>query len=299
MKVFIIILNFNGKDDTLACIESVEKLEVGSETLEVIIVDNGSSQRLMINDEGLKIIRNEKNLGYAGGNNIGITYALAHGADYILVLNNDTIVDKNLVSELLITARSNEKIGIVAPKIYFAKGYEFHKDRYKESERGKVFWYAGGKMDFANVLGSHRGVDEVDSGQYEKEEETDFASGCCMLVKREVFEKVGGGFDEKYFLYYEDNDLSQKAKRNGFKIVYSPKAVLWHKNAGSVGGSGSTLQDYYITRNRLLFGMRYAPLRAKVALMRESLRLLSSGRRWQKQGVVDFYLERFGKGTYE
>ena len=170
MKVFIIILNFNGKDDTLACIESVEKLEVGSETLEVIIVDNGSSQRLMINDEGLKIIRNEKNLGYAGGNNVGITYALEHEADYILVLNNDTIVDKNLVRELLKTAEKDGKIGIVAPKIYFAKGHEFHKDRYKENERGKVFWYAGGKMDFANVLGSHRGVDEMDSGQYEKEE---------------------------------------------------------------------------------------------------------------------------------
>ena len=296
--IYIIILNWDGKKDTLTCLESLEKLKVTNEELRIVIVDNGSEEKLTVKGQELTVIRNNANLGYAGGNNVGIRYALEHGADYLLILNNDTIVHKDLVVQLLDVAKKDDQVGIVAPKIYFAKGYEFHKDRYKENQLGRVLWYAGGVMDFANVSGHHRGVDEVDRGQYDRQEETDYASGCCMLVKKGIFENVGL-FDERYFLYYEDSDFSQRVKRRGFKIVYAPKALLWHKNAGSAGGSGSTLQDYYITRNRLFFGMRYAPLRSKVALLRESVNLLLNGRRWQKQGIADFYLGRFGKGSFQ
>ena len=152
-------------------------------------------------------------------------------------------------------------------------------------------------MDWKNVVGSHRGVDEVDHGQYEKCESTDFVSGCCLMVRREVLEKVGF-FDPKYYLYYEDNDFCQRAKKAGFKIIYEPKAYLWHKNAGSAGGSGSHLQDYYTTRNRLLFGIKYAPVKSKLALIKEGTKLLIKGRKWQKRGVMDFYLNNFGKGSY-
>src|SRR3989344_360711 len=107
-----------------------------------------------------------------------------------------------------------------------------------------------------------------------------------------------GMFDDKYFLYYEDADLSMRIKKKGFKIVYVPSSIIWHKNAGSAGGSGSMLQDYYITRNRLLFGFRYAPFRSKLALFRESLSLLFRGRQWQKCGVIDFYLGKLGRGSY-
>lgn len=296
IHIAIIILNWNGKENTLACLEGVKKLKVRNEQLEVIVVDNGSDETFNIQHSTVKIIRSEVNLGYAGGNNIGIKYALEKGADYVLILNNDTIVEKDLVTELLKTAQDNT-VGIVAPKIYFAKGFEFHKDRYQKKDLGKIIWYAGGLMDWKNVLGSHRGVDEVDMGQYDETQSTDFASGCCMLVRKEVFEAVGL-FDENYFLYYEDSDLSEKARRAGFTIMYNSKAFLWHKNAGSVGGSGSTLQDYYITRNRLLFGMRFAPFRSKQALLRESMELLLKGRPWQKRGVLDFYLRRLGKGSY-
>jgi GT2 family glycosyltransferase len=147
-------------------------------------------------------------------------------------------------------------------------------------------------------LGKHRGVDEVDKGQYDVEKETDFSSGCCMGIKKEVFGKVGF-LNERYFLYYEDNDYSQRVKEAGYKVIYTPKAVLWHKNAGSVGGSGSNLQDYYITRNRLLFGMTYASLKTKLALFKESIKFLLNGRKWQKKGVLDFYLRKFGKGGYK
>lgn len=288
-KIAIVILHFGSKENTLECLESISNLET------TIVVDNGSAERFKTGK--LKVIKNEKNLGFAGGNNVGIKYALVDGADYILILNNDTLVDKNLILELLKMADSDPKIGIVVPKIYFAPGFEFHKDRYQEENLGKVIWYAGGIMDWENIIGHHRGVDEVDHHQYDKVEETEIATGCCMLLKKDVFEKVGL-FDEKYFLYYEDADLSLRAIKAGFRIVYAPKAILWHKNAGSAEGSGSKLQDYYISRNRLLFGMRWAPFRSKLALLKESIGLFINGRPWQRRGALDFYLGRFGKGSY-
>jgi len=311
-KVAVVILHYGSSKDTLECLESLSKVEVPWDTkVEVIVVDNGSKQKFEIRPFGfaqgenskfeidkVKIIRNEENLGFAGGNNIGIRYALEHGDDFVLILNNDTLVDKKLIWELLNAAEGDEKIGIVVPKIYFAPGFEFHKNRYSSKELGKVFWYAGGEMDWKNVIGYHRGVDEIDKGQYGETQETEVATGCCMMVKSEVFEKLGF-FDEKYFLYYEDSDFSMRTKKAGFKILYTPKSVIWHKNAGSAGGSGSKLQDYYITRNRLLFGMRYVPLRSKFALLRESFLLVFGGRYWQKRAVLDYYLQRLRRGSYK
>lgn len=307
--VAIIVLNWNGKDNTIECLKSINELQVTGYKLQVIVVDNGSHDGLAeaieksiksirsTKDIKSKLLVNNENLGYAGGNNVGIDYAMKNGAGYILILNNDTLVDENLIEELLKVTNNDSHVGIVAPKIYFAKGFEFHKNRYKESNRGKVIWYAGGIMDWQNVIASHRGVDEVDNGQYDSVEETDFASGCAMMIRRDVFEKLGL-FDEKYFLYYEDSDFCQRAKSGRYKILYAPKAILWHKNAGSAGGSGSALQDYYITRNRMLFAMRYAPIRSKVAIVRESLHLIANSRPWQKRGVMDFYLSKFGKGRF-
>jgi len=301
--VFVSIINFNGTSNTLECLLSLDKINSKSFKISVVVIDNASKDEFKVQSskfkvfQGLRVISNDKNLGFSGGQNVGIKYALDNGADYVLILNNDTIVDKNLIEELLNAAQKDKNIGIAVPKIYFASGFEFHKDRYKKSDLGKVFWYAGGEMDWKNVIGFHRGVDEVDRGQYDRIEKTDFASGCCMLVKGEVFEKVGF-LDEKFFLYYEDSDLCERIRRAGYSIMYSAKAILWHKNAGSAGGSGSSLQDYYITRNRMLFGIRYAPFRSKLSLVKESMMLLAKGRRWQKRGILDFYLGRFGKGSF-
>lgn len=269
-KVFIIVLNFNGKKDTLECLQSLKKSEV-------IVVDNGSTDGSVraIRDKfpEIKILENKKNLGFAKGNNVGIRYALNQGADYIILLNNDTIVEINTLVRLIEVASSNNRIGILGPKIYFAKGFEFHQGRYKKNELGKVIWYAGGLIDWRNVLGVHRGVDEVDEGQYDKQEEVEFVSGCCMFIKREVFKKIGL-LDERFFLYFEDLDFCLRAKKVGFRIVYVPEAVIWHKNAATVGGSGSDRQRYHYRRSRLIFGLRFAPIKTKLALIRESIKLL-------------------------
>lgn len=300
-NIYIVVLHYNGEKDTIACLNSLKKVKVHGFKLHTVLVDNNPDKRLEINFDEFKPINLEtvlspENVGFSGGNNLGIKKALKNGADYILLLNNDTLVKEDFLEKLFEKAEFDIKIGLITPKIYFAKGYEFHKDRYSEKDKGKVFWYAGGVMDWENVYGHHRGVDEVDEGQFERSEETDFASGCCMLIRREVFDEIGL-LDEKYFLYYEDNDFSMRAKKAGYKIIYEPKSIIWHKNAGSTGGSGSNIQDYYITRNRLLFGNKYAPIRAKFALNREGIRFSISGRDMQKKGARDYFQKKLGKMT--
>jgi GT2 family glycosyltransferase len=151
-------------------------------------------------------------------------------------------------------------------------------------------------MDWNNVMTVHRGVDEVDAGQFDRPGETEVVAGTAMFVRQAVFAKIGL-FDEKYFLYFEESDFCRRARAAGFTLWYEPKAVLWHRNARS-SGVGSDLHDYYTTRNRLLFGMRYAPWRAKLALLRQAMNLYFHGRKWQKQGVADFFLARLGPGTF-
>ncbi len=302
-KVAIILLNYKFENQTLECLDSLQDIDTSGIELTLYIVNNTLEGAFDIDHlkrnklkEKIVIINNSKNLGFAGGMNTGITAALKNGNDYIMVLNNDTYVDPGFVRKLIIAIDKDNTIGAVSPKIYFAKGYEFHADRYDEKELGKVIWYAGGVMDWENVLASHRGVDEVDHGQYDMQMETDFLTGCCILFTREVLGKIGL-FDERYFLYYEDNDISKRIKNGGFKVEYVPQSIIWHKNAGSTGGSGSQLQDYFITRNRMLFGITYASTRAKIALLKQGCMYLFIGRKNQKKGIIDFFRGKWGKGS--
>jgi len=304
LNVSIVVLNWNGGKDTIECLQSLEKLSTKGFTLSILLVDNGSSIKSIraIKEyisgckKKIKLIENGKNLGFTGGNNIGMKHAIKDGADYIMLLNNDTLVDKDLIKGLIDTFKLFEHVGMVSPKIYFAKGYEFKK-QYTKNELGKVIWYAGGNMDWENIYGSNNGVDEVDKGQFDKVAETDFATGACSFINVKALKETGY-FDEKYFMYLEDADLSQRMKKKGWKVLYSPKGFLWHRVAQS-SGIGSNLNDYFITRNRLLFGLRYAKLRTKIALIKESVKFLLKGRKWQKIGVRDFYLKRFGKGSWK
>lgn len=299
-RVGIVIVNYNGKTDTLDCLESLTKLSTIDYRLRTTVVDNGSMDGSIeaINEAFPKVelLKSGRNLGFTGGNNLGIKAALKGGADYVLLLNNDTLVAPDFLKHLLAVVKNNPQIGIVAPKIYFAAGYEFHKNRYKKAQLGKVIWYAGGLIDWRNMYGSHRGVDQVDTGQFDELTETDFATGCCMLIRAEVFSKIGF-LDDRLFLYLEDLDFSLRAKRVGYRIIYVPQARIWHKNAAG-SGVGSPLHDYYLARNRQLIGRRYAPWRTKFALLRESLKRLFVGRKWEKIGIKDFYLGKFGKGSY-
>ena len=295
MKIAIVVLNYNGKENTLACINSIKKLNKSNYKVELIVVDNASndgSSEALSKIKDIMLVKNDKNLGYSGGNNIGIKHALSLGSEYILILNNDTIVEKSLIINLINSAKKGD---IVSPKIYFAKGFEFHKNRYKKEDLGKVIWYAGGKIDWQNVIGIHIGVDEVDHGQFSKRLEINLATGACILIRRQVFKKIGF-FDEKYFLYLEDMDFCVRAKRAGFKIIFEPKAILWHKNASSGGGSGSGLQDYYISRNRLLFATKYAKARTKFAVFKQILSQINSP--IKRKALIDFVTFNFGKGSF-
>ncbi len=295
MKLSAIILNYNGLKNTLNCLESI-KNSAFSNQIDVVVVDNNSgdgSQKKLSEIKNITYIENDNNLGFSGGMNVGIKHALKNKADYILILNNDIFLDRLFFNKLLQNLNKNE---IIAPKIYFAKGFEFHKQRYKPNELGKVIWYAGGKIDWSNVIGLHIGVDDFDRGQFSKGEEIDFATGACMLIPNEVFNKIGF-FDEKYFLYLEDMDFCVRAKKAGFKIIFKPQAVVWHKNAASAGGSGSKLQDYYISRNRLLFAFKYAKFNTKLAVIKQTLFQIKNP--VKRQALLDFLFMNFGKGSFK
>lgn len=300
-SVYAVLVNWNRPNDTLISVDSL-LASVRNFELKIVIVDNGSEDNSVnlfktkyLTNKRVKIIEAKKNLGFTGGNNLGIDYSLKSRADYILVINNDVEVDKNMIKYLLQIFDADSDVGIASPKIYFAPGFEFHK-KYTKSQIGHVFWYAGGNIDWNNVYGTNRGVDEVDFGQYDKSIEIDFATGACMLINSEVFRRAGK-FNNQYFAYMEDVEFSQRVKYKGYKIVYQPKAIMWHKVSQS-SGIGSNLNDYYITRNRLLFGLRYANLKVRILLMKESLKFLINGRHWQRIGVVDYYLSNFGKGSF-
>lgn len=299
-KIVISILHYNNNEDTINCLKSLLELNLSGLEIETYVLDNGSKRGLVLEESSfsklnLVVLRDSVNWGFTGGHNRIYEKVQDKKFDYFLLLNNDSLMERECL-RVMAEKIKDEEVGAVVPKIYFTKGMEFHKDRYMEQESGKVLWYAGGFIDWDNVQSKHKGIDEVDRGQYDTEEEIDFATGACLLIKKEVIKKFGL-FDERYFLYFEDADLSQKILKGKYKILYVPNAVLWHNNAGS-SGSGSSLHDYYLTRNRMLFGMKYAPLKMKVLLVRESIRLIISGREWQKKGIGDFYLSKFGMGSF-
>lgn len=276
-NISVVILNYKLKELTLKCLKSVQSSDYPN--LNIIVVDNNSGdglQEKIVNDKEITFIQTGDNLGYSGGNNIGIKKALELGADYIFILNPDAIVKKDTISILQKTALDSNS-DILGPKVYF--------------EDEKTIWYAGSQFDLANVLGNHRGVDEIDSGQYDQIEETDGVTGAAMFVKADVFKKIGS-FDERYFLYYEDADFCYRAKQAGLKITYVPQAVVIHKNAQSTG-LGTPLQDYYITRNRMLFASKFLSFRTRFALLREAIKNINIPAR--KKALLDFLMGNFGK----
>lgn len=245
-QTHIILVNYNGYKDTIECIKSLKNLKYNN--YKIIIVDNASSDN-SINElnhyvfKNIILLKSDKNLGFSGGNNIGIKYALDNGADYIMLLNNDTEVEPNFLENMIEVAESDKSIGIVGCKI-------------KYYDNKNLLWYAGGQVNWFKFIGEHFGMREEDNGQYDKFKEISFMTGCCMLIKREVIEKVGMLPDE-YFMYFEDVDFCVKVQEAGYKIVYEPKAVIYHKVGISGGGEESPFSIKWCTRNRIYFMNKY------------------------------------------
>lgn len=300
MKIAFITLNFHSDDDTLLVVSQLEDNTV-PQGIDLItyVVDNSRSSKLKENLQiypHVKYLESPGNVGFAAGNNIGLRQAIADEVDYVVLINNDTIVPKDLVLNILSSPITEDKVGVVGGLIYFAKGFEF-EDSYSKDELGKVIWYAGGKYDWDNVYASHVGVNDVDHGQYDQVTSTDFITGCLFITKPEILKSIGL-FDERYCLYFEDSDLGLRIKKAGFKLLFDPNIKIWHKVAQS-SGIGSPLNDYFLTRNRLLFGMDYAKTRTKLALLREAIKKYFVGTPAQKKAISDFFFRRFGWGTWK
>jgi GT2 family glycosyltransferase len=299
MKIGFITINFHSDQDTLDVVRQLGKntLPLGVFST-VYVVDNDNSAELkkkLSKYPQAVYVDSPGNVGFAAGNNLGFRKALQDGTDIIVLINNDTVVPEDLILKILASPIADKTTGVVGGLIYFAKGFEF-EDKYKKDELGKVIWYAGGEYDWDNVYAKHIGVNEVDTGQYDGVRETDFITGCLFITKAEVLKQVGL-FDERYCLYFEDSDLGMRIKKAGYKLILDSNIKLWHKVAQS-SGIGSPLNDYFITRNRLLFGMDYAKPRTKFALLREAIKKLFIGTKAQKQAVRDFFMRKLGGGSW-
>ena len=240
VKISIITVNYNGYEDTCALIDSIP---INDESLEVIVVDNASksdeAKAISQRYPHVKTIRSEKNLGFAGGNNIGIK---ASSGRYLFLINNDTVFKDFNTDSLIKRLESTESIGMVCPKIRFAWD-------------DCPIQFAGYTPLSRITMRNHAiGFNEKDLGQHNDARPTPYAHGAAMMLKREVIEKVGM-MPECYFLYYEELDWSMMITRNGYKIWYEPESTIYHKESRSTG-QNSPLKAYYIARNRLLFVKR-------------------------------------------
>lgn len=263
VRVSIVVLNWNGANDTLACLDSLAALTYPN--FNVVVLDNGSTddslERLRPHRAPypLKLIETGRNLGFAEGNNVGIRHALDEGASFVLLLNNDTVVDPDLVTELVTAAIAHPEGGICSAKILY------------HAEPRKL-WYAGAKWLADRQHFQHVGIGEIDDGKaYEQIAETDYASGCALFIRADVINKIGL-MDPKFFLIYEESDWCYRARAAGYKILFVPTAKLWHKVSASFGGVESPLQLYFYSRNVLLWAERHLPRPAYWSLFRKTLR---------------------------
>ena len=238
-KIGIVIVNYNGEHYQN---EALRTIYMSTYTnFEVIIVDSGSK------DNSISLAQKEypdvhyllqnENVGVAKGNNIGIRYALEQlNCDYVLLINNDVEIKADTIEFLINNASSSV---ITVPKIYYY-------------EPNNMLWFAGGGMVWRKGESEHWGNYEIDNGQYDKQMEITYSPTCCMLIHKDVINKIGL-IDETVFMYFDDTDFCARVNDAGIKILYVPKSIMWHKVSSASGGSDSKIQVYYMTRNKLYY----------------------------------------------
>jgi GT2 family glycosyltransferase len=274
MKVAVILVNFNGISDTIECIESLHCSKI---PLKIVVVDNDSNdnEALRISQKypNVEVIHLNQNLGFTGGNNVGIQWALGKGYEYIALLNNDTIIDNNLFSALLEFADKNT---VVVPYMYYHSA-------------PNTLWFGGGKINRWTGNVNHIYKQQKDNKTFY----CDFVTGCCFLAHRSIWENVGL-LNDDYFMYNEDSEFSIRLQKSGIKIRIIPSAKLWHKVGRSSGGRVSLLSSYYVTRNRLYllkthkdFFKPSAYLFSLITRYIWALRMLISG----KKDIADAFIQ--------
>lgn len=296
-RVGVIIVNYNGRDDTLQCLRSLAGLTYPG-GVDIIVVDqpapggrDGTPEIIREQFPTVHVIENDENTGFAGGSNVGIRAALARGALYLFLLNNDTEVEPGLLEPLVARAEGDPKIGVVGPTMLY-------------HARPDTVWSAGGRIDWRGqslLLGEGEKASALENTNEARE--VDFIVGCGLLVKRSVLEAVGL-LDERYFLYFEETDMCARARKAGWRVLHEPRARLWHKVSQSTG-EDSPLTLYYMRRNQLLYLGEHGerPLLGRLAALHDTLRLAcvwTLQRKTQRRDILlrairDYFGGRFGK----
>jgi hypothetical protein len=296
-RVCIIILHLDNQTALRACLQSCHAIQYSN--YEIIVVENGSRRPLdpdqLKNSAGQAptLIKSAINIGFSGGNNLGIRAALARGADYVLLLNDDAEVAPGFLNVLVQAGEQDDRVGALGPTIYYF-------------DDPKRIWFAGGRFDSRSCQVHTPRSGELDEKGQPELIESDWLTGCCLLIKRKAFEK-SGLLDERFFLYWEDMDWGLRLHRSGMRNVVVPSAHIWHKISLSAGGAESALKAYHKTRSHLLFAQLHAP-HALLALQWGGLRDIawllwksSQADRFRKaraywSAVTDYYRRETGRG---
>lgn len=243
-QVYIILVSYRNADLTIECVRSI--LSCNDPSIHIVIVDNNSPDDTFVTLKkelsgihNVKLILSKANNGFSAGNNIGIKYSLKQGADYVMLLNNDTVIDPDMID---ILKNKCDRYTVASPKMYY----------YDSPQR---IWFAGGKYLKKSGRYIHIGENQMDSPEHSKSIRCDFLTGCCMMISSQTIRDVGL-LSEEYFMYIEDIDYSLRLKKNHVRMIMIPDAKLWHK-IGASSGNRSKLSLYYGNRNRLYLNKKF------------------------------------------
>ncbi|MCG6535034.1 MAG: glycosyltransferase family 2 protein [Syntrophales bacterium LBB04] len=293
-KIYVVILHWKNILCLAECLASLDK--VTYDNIEVIIVNNGPDDLSDINKHlKLKVqtLKSPSNVGFARGNNLGIKEALKNRADYVLLLNDDTVVFPDFLSILVGAGESNPDAGMLGPKIFYF------------DEPGKI-WFSGSSFDTRTCMITTHGSDQIDEDDSFEPVISDYITGCALLIKKAVIEKIGL-LDESFFLYWEDVDWGLRAKKAGLKNFVVPHSRIWHKVSVSTGGMDSPIRAYHKTRSHLLMAKLHSPkamTRLQMGFFRDIAWLLVKSSdiyrvlraRAYMSAIIDYHLGRTDRG---